>query len=331
MSSNFRTTFSIPTFQHKISYQNKILSVGSCFSEHISQKLAEHKFDIITNPFGITYNPLSIKLSLEKILDNLRYKEESLFFHNELWNSFDHHSDFSNASKTEALQAINEKIEACNKQLLNAHTIIITLGTAYYYQLKETGKPVNNCHKLPEKAFEHLLFSSAEIVEQYCELIENIRSVNKEANFILTVSPVRHRNLSAEKNTLSKAHLITACHELCANFAGVFYFPSYELMIDDLRDYRFYKADMIHPNETAIEYIFEKFVAAAIDKSCLGVMEKIQQLKNNLAHKPRNEKSVEHQQFLKEQLQLIKNISAENSTLNFEAEKLKIETALQLF
>lgn len=324
MSSNFRYTFKLASLTERIDYENKIFSIGSCFSQNISEKMRYLKFDVFTNPFGITYNPLSIALGLERILAQKLYTENDLFFHNDLWNSFDHHSDFSSPEKEDVLKNINEHLQISHNYLLNAQTIIITFGTAYYYALKENGKVVNNCHKVTEKNFSHLLFGSHEIVARFSAVIEKIRSVNISANFIFTVSPVIHRNLSAEKNTFSKSHLIIACHELCNNFEKVNYFPAYELMLNDLRDYRFYKADMLHPNETAIDYIFEKFTECCIEKSSMLLMQQILQLKNNLSHKPRNVGSAAHQKFLQQQLAIIKRISEKNSYLNFGEELRQI-------
>jgi hypothetical protein len=268
-------------------------------------------------------------LGLERILENKIYTEEELFFQNELWNSFDHHSDFSKITKEETLSCINESLSTSRKYLLHAETIIITLGTAYYYQLKESNQAVNNCHKIAENKFNHVLLSAEEMVFQFSAVIEKIKLQNKKANFIFTVSPVRHRNLSAANNTLSKAHLIIACHELCQRFNFCNYFPAYELMMDDLRDYRFYKADMIHPNETAIDYIFEKFIAACVAENSLHVMKQIEQLKSNLAHRPRNPLSDIHKKFLEQQLVLINKIATENTFINFDAEKLLVAQQLQ--
>lgn len=329
MSSNFRTTFSIASISNKISYENKILSIGSCFSQHIAERLQWHKFSIYTNPFGITYNPLSIVSGLERILENKNYTETELFFQNELWNSFDHHSDFSNTTKDTTLASINKSLVTSRHFLLQAETIIITLGTAYIYQLKESNQIVNNCHKVAENKFNHVLLSAEKIVLLFSEVIKKISLENNRVNFIFTVSPVRHRNLTAEKNTLSKANLIVACHELCQRFEGCQYFPAYELMMDDLRDYRFYNADMIHPNEIAIDYIFEKFVTAAVAENSLHMMKLVAQLKSNLAHRPRNPLSENHKKFLQQQLLLMNKIAAENIFIPFDAEKILIEQQLQ--
>lgn len=320
MSSNFRVSFPVTSFSERISYENKIFSIGSCFSQNMAEKLQHYKFSVFTNPFGITYNPLSIAIGLERILNKNFYSEEELFYHNELWNSFDHHSDFSAAEKEVVLKNINEHLEKSYEFLLNAKTIIITFGTAYYYKLNEKQQVVNNCHKIAEKQFSHLLYSSNEIVERFAAVIEKMKVLNASANFIFTVSPVRHRNLSAEKNTFSKAHLIIACHELCGKYQNANYFPAYELMIDDLRDYRFYKADMMHPNELAVDYIFEKFTEACIEKKSIALMQQILQSKNNLSHRPRNAGSEAHQKFLKQQLSVIESLCAKYSFFNFEEE-----------
>jgi hypothetical protein len=193
MSNEFRTTFSInkPTFS--ISYQSRIVSIGSCFAENISNRLLQNKFKVESNPFGITYNPFSIADGLQKLLNKKIYKESDLFFQNELWNSFDHHSDFSHADKKAVLEDINNEIKIISKALIAADVLIITLGSAYYYSLKKNGQVVNNCHKLPDKEFEQQLAGVEEIVKTLSAVFKKLFTKNKKVKIILSVSPVRQK------------------------------------------------------------------------------------------------------------------------------------------
>jgi len=328
MREDFRTQFAIkkPTFS--VNYESKILSMGSCFAVEIADRLLRQKFDILINPFGITYNPFSIANQLKRLLEGKKLSAEELFLHNELWNSFEHHSDFSGSDKKETLEGVNEIIEHAATFLKQTSVLVITLGSSFYYQLKSSGAVVNNCHKLPDKMFEQKLASSAETIEALSEVFHKLQLQNSKLKIILSVSPVRYLKYGAVENQVSKSNLIIACHELVKQFDCVYYFPAYELMMDDLRDYRFYAEDMVHPNKQAVEYIFRKFQDAVIDADCFDTMKKIDAIQNSLAHRPRNANSNEHKKFLEKILVEIETIEQQNPNINFSDERKLIKARL---
>ena len=296
---NFRTEIKIPKAKACISYQDNILLFGSCFAENIGKKLSENKFQTDINPFGILYNPNSIENSIRTLLEKKFMTEFYLFFHHGVWNSFTHHGLFSDTSKEICLQKINERINYSSDMLKNAAHLIITFGTAWVYELKATSKVVANCHKLPEKIFNRRCLSIEEIVETYVNLIHCIRLFNPAINIIFTVSPVRHWKDGAHENQLSKSILLLAIDKLQQIFPELHYFPAYEIVMDELRDYRFYNEDMLHPNNLAINYIWEKFSETYFSAETIHIQREIAEISTAEAHKPFNPDTKEHQVFLK--------------------------------
>jgi len=255
---NFRTNIQLQKEENQIDYASKLLLIGSCFSENISKKLAYFKFDAASNPFGILFNPKAIETLFLNSLNEKIYTEKDVFLLNERWHCFDAHSDLSAADKNELLHNLNLAVKSTNKRLKEATHIIITLGTSFTYRFIETNAIVGNCHKVPQKKFAKELLSIDEISASLKTICDRISAINPKATVIFTVSPVRHIKDGFVENSLSKAHLTSAIHKSLGEVDGK-YFPSYEIMMDDLRDYRFYNSDMIHPNETAIDYIWEHF------------------------------------------------------------------------
>ena len=244
-----------------IDYRSNILLIGSCFVENIGNKLEYYKFKNLQNPFGILFHPLAIKRLIANAIDNKSYTEDDIFFQNEQWHCFDAHSKLSNVDKNELLISLNEQIKSTHQQINQSSHIVITLGTSWVYKDITTEKHVANCHKIPQKQFLKKLLSIDEVSQSLNAIIGLIKSVNKEASIIFTVSPIRHLKDGFVENTKSKAHLVSAIHAVLSLRAQsrCYYFPSYEIMLDELRDYRFYKEDMLHPNAIAINYIWEKF------------------------------------------------------------------------
>ena len=238
-----------------IDYNSKIILLGSCFSENIGKKFRYLKFQSVQNPFGILFHPKAIETIIKNAINKKKYTEKDVFFLNERWQSFEAHSQLSYSSKEEILQQLNKASISTNKSLKSSTHIIITLGTSWVYRLKESGLAVANCHKVPQGKFQKELLSITEIIESIAVMISLIKEINPTINFIFTVSPVRHIKDGFIENQQSKAHLITALHQVIKSHENSFYFPSYEIMMDELRDYRFYKEDMIHPNNSAINYI----------------------------------------------------------------------------
>ena len=317
----FRTTFIIPEHLNKIDYQSKVISLGSCFSENIGEKLTYYKFPVLINPFGILYNPESIANSLDFLQSQKSFNESDLFEHNGVWNSFYHHSRFSNTDKSICLNQINKSLKKASETLAEANFLLITFGTSWVYQLKSSGNIVSNCHKIPTKQFKRFKLSVAEITKRYKTIIKTLQSNNPNLKIVFTVSPVRHLKDSAEQNQLSKATLIMAVHELVEIFENVSYFPSYEIMMDDLRDYRFYNEDMVHPSPTAVNYIWDKFQESYINTDSQKLMTEVDKINQALNHRPFQPDSDSHKKFLESTLSKIEKFKNGNSNIDFTNEK----------
>lgn len=306
-----------PEQHNQIDYHSKLLLLGSCFVKNIGEKLNYFKFQNSVNPFGILFHPLAIEKLITNAINEKEYAEEDVFFHNEQWHCFDAHSQLSASSKIELLESLNANIQITRKQIHQSSHIIITLGTAWTYRFIETDRFVANCHKVPQKQFLKTLVSVDAITESLESIIALIKSVNPQVSIVFTVSPVRHLKDGFVENTQSKSHLLTAIHQVVDPSKQQYYFPSYEIMMDELRDYRFYKDDMIHPNQTAINYIWEKFQNVWISKSSIEIMEQVDSIQKGVAHKPFNPKSESHKQFL-QQLEIKKTlINKEFSFIKF--------------
>ncbi|MBU2939743.1 GSCFA domain-containing protein [Lacinutrix sp. C3R15] len=307
--------------QHNlIDYNAKLLLLGSCFSENIGKKFTYFKFQSLVNPFGILFHPQAMETVVENAIDLKEYTDKDVFFHNEQWHCFDVHSKLSNASKTKLLEDLNTTIQTTNKQLAKATHIIITLGTAWVYKYIETNTIVANCHKVPQKSFTKQLLTVDEILVSLKNIVSKINQVNANTSVIFTVSPVRHIKDGFIENTLSKSHLITAIHQLLSlqeQSLNVTYFPSYEIMLDELRDYRFYKEDMLHPNKLAVSYIWNKFQQVWISNEAKKTMQEIDTIQKGLLHKPFNPKAKAHLQFLDTLEQKIQSIKAKHGFVSF--------------
>ena len=283
--------------RNQIDYQSNLLLLGSCFSENIGDKLRYFKFQSTQNPFGILFHPKAIENLITNAINKKAYSSDDLMYQNEVWHSFDAHSSLSSANESVLLSKINSAISLTSKKLEEASHILITLGTSWVYRFIETDTIVANCHKIPQKKFLKELLTVAEITESLEAIIVLLKSVNKNVSITFTVSPVRHLKDGFIENTQSKSHLIAAIHTL-VNEQDVSYFPSYEIMMDELRDYRFYAEDMIHPNKTAINYIWRKFIDTWFSEETKSIMKEIDEIQKGLLHRPFHEDSKLHQQFL---------------------------------
>ena len=300
--NNFRTTFNIPAFSPKMDYQSKSLFIGSCFTENIGNYLKDLKFQIINNPTGIIYNPVSICDCIDALLKRKQWGQEDLGFYNDSWFSFKHHSRYSHPDKSVCLTNINHDLNSASELISNADFLFITLGTAFVYMHNQTKEIVANCHKFPSTIFTKSMLNTQTVVSGFENLLNNLAEVNTKIKVIFTVSPVRHWKDGATENQRSKAVLITSIHELISKFENCSYFPAYELMMDDLRDYRFYAEDMLHPNDTAVVYIRDKFVQTYIDPAAEELMNDVQKLILAKSHRPFSENSDMHKNFRKQQL-----------------------------
>jgi hypothetical protein len=305
----FRTQVPISQSNNPIDYNSKIISFGSCFAENMAAKFDYFKFQNATNPFGIIFNPVSIEKIISRIVKQGLFTEQDVFFHNERWHSFDIHSDLSNSNKEVLLETLNRIIKLMIKELTNSTHIIITYGTSWAYRANESNVIVANCHKVPQKQFTKELLSVAIIEESIRNTVALIAGINPKAKIIFTVSPVRHIKDGFVENQLSKSHLFTAIHETFDfRLSTLSYFPSYEIMMDELRDYRFYAEDMLHPNQIAIDYIWEQFCKNYISLEGIAVMKEVSEIQKGLLHRSFNPDSEQHRAFLSKLNQKIKNI-----------------------
>lgn len=282
----FRTTFEIKRLaDNQIDYKSKLLLVGSCFADNIGSRLTSLRFSTVLNPHGILYNPLSIEKCFDDIVKNRKYGHDDLIYFNEKWLSLNHHGCFSDSSAELCLQNINSSVDNAHKHLEECSHIIVTLGTSIVYFNKDNNNCVGNCHKIPASSFFSRRISLEETVSSLSNLISSVRNVNRNVHFIFTVSPIRHWKDGAVENMRSKSTLIIGISEVCDMFENVSYFPSYEIMMDDLRDYRFYADDMLHPSEQAVDYIWNAFSETYIDNSCCEKMKLIDKLNKAKAHR----------------------------------------------
>lgn len=311
----------IPSPETRVSYQDKILLTGSCFTAHIGNSLAELKFDILQNPNGILFDPASVADSLVSYIQNKQYTKEELFYLNEVWNSWQHHSIFSHTNADQCLAGINAAQQKAHHFLKTADWLIITLGSSFSYQHSNLEHPaatgglpqakpasnlrpgVANCHRAPAQWFRKHLMTIEEINSALDNCLHQLWQFNRKAKVIFTVSPVRHIRDGVIENNRSKSRLIEVVHHLVNKFDRIYYFPAYELVIDVLRDYRFYDIDMVHPNYAATEFVLEKFTRHFIDESSQALMQEIKKIVTARKHKPFQPDTQAHKQFLKAHLE----------------------------
>ena len=291
--------------------------LGSCFAEHIGDKLEFYKFQNTLNPHGILFHPKAIEKLVHHSIHKKDYTTKDVFYHNEQWHCFDAHSKLSHTSKDVLLSQLNHSLKNTQIQVKNASHIIITLGTAWVYNFIETEKTVANCHKVPQKQFDKTLLSIDEITESLTNIAALIKQLNKKAIVLITVSPVRHLKDGFIENQRSKAHLITAVHQAIDKTEQLHYFPAYEIMMDELRDYRFYAEDMIHPNATAINYIWDRFSETWISEKAQNLMHDIEAIQKGLQHRPFNANSEAHQLFLKKLRKQMTELAKQHSHIKF--------------
>ena len=307
---------------HQIDYKSRILLLGSCFSQNIGQKFDYFKFWSLQNPFGILFHPKAIETLIDRAIYQKTYIENELFFLNERWHCFDAHSNLSDVSKEDLLRKLNNGLQRIHQEITKATHIVLTFGSAWVYKHLATGKIVANCHKVPQKEFTKSLLSIAEVGESLESIIAAISAVNESAQFIFTISPVRHLKDGFVENQRSKAHLIAALHaKMSSPFMkggrGEVYFPSYEIMMDELRDYRFYEADMIHPTPLAIDLIWDKFKTVWISKNTQVTMDQVDVVQKGLQHRPFHADSIAHGDFTRTLQEKIAYLKAKYPFMSF--------------
>lgn len=323
---NFRAEFFPKPFSTQLKHTDRLMLIGSCFTEQIGNKLSAHKFNVISNPNGILFNPVSISHAMKSYASGKIYTEEDLFYNNELWSSWQHHTSFSDCDKEVALNKINDSQTKAVDALKKADWILVTLGSAFIYERVEAASEdyenvAANCHKIPNDKFNRRLPDVNEITRLLDEMISAARSVKTDVRFIFTISPVRHLREGFIENNRSKAALINAVHSVCDN-RNIFYFPAYELIIDDLRDYRFYAEDLVHPNYAATNYVWEKFTDCAIDASSKELMKEINIINAAKSHRPFNPSSEAHKRFMSANLDKVKKLLVQYPYLDMAEESV---------
>lgn len=305
----FRTEVHVAPSGLDLSLQNGFVTVGSCFAEVIGKRLQSYKARVLVNPFGTIFNPLSVCKLLEAAIGQPHAFEQHLVQHGGIWYAYDLHSSLSSPDRDELLHLIRQRLQDTGQALQQASLLVVTLGTAVGYRLHDTGQVVANCHKLPAKNFSRQLLPLDEMLTAFESTLALLKQFNPNLKVLLTVSPVRHIKEGIETNSVSKALLRVLCHQLTERHTQVLYFPAYEIMLDDLRDYRFYGRDMIHPTEQAEDYIWDKFSAAYLDQDFRAFQKEWEKIKRALLHRPFHPESDAHQAFLQSTLQQLQTLA----------------------
>lgn len=313
----FRTELIISESIFKIEHHDALFFMGSCFAENIAQKTKSLLFNTCINPHGILYNPKSIAVAVADYCQNKQYTKDDLFYFDNWWHSWNHHSRYSHADVNACLNVINSEISTAHQFLKHSNYLFITFGSAFIYKYSETNNFVGNCHKVPNKKFTKELLSIEAIIHDLKAAIKSVRNLNSEIKMIFTVSPVRYIRDGIVQNNLSKARLIEAIHQLCNSVSNCFYFPAYELIIDDLRDYRYFKDDMVHPTDFAINYVWDKFSKAYFSNQCLNIIKQIDEILKSENHRPRNTESESFKHFQQAVLEKKTKLTTEYPYIKF--------------
>lgn len=328
-SNQLQTKVMIPDPGFTLDIKTAFCSIGSCFADHFSNFLISSKFNINHNPYGITYNPESISKSILRALDNYAYSHADLIHNDELFHSMNHHGMFSSANPEHLIEEIQKYQDLFRANLITTDVLIITLGTASVFKMKPNLKIVNNCHKLPSEQFLRERMTLQEIITCLSEAFLKSWEFNPALQIILSVSPVRHVRDGLVENQRSKAALLLATDELTTKFSKVTYFPAYEICLDELRDYRFFQEDMVHPTSQAVNYIIESFVSSYFDQETVSYLKEIKSLKKSIGHRPLHPNRPSHQQFLKNILTKIQHLELRYIIKDFSEEKLDIINRLK--
>ncbi|MBL7783319.1 MAG: GSCFA domain-containing protein [Saprospiraceae bacterium] len=322
--NDFRTILPPARASFSIGYADRLMLVGSCFTENMGKRLKESKFQALTNPFGIVYNPVSMASSLEYLLsEHCPFTEQDLFENAGLWHSWEHHGHFSRPDRKAALTGVLDAWQSFSKHLKVTNRLLLTFGTSDVFTLLKTGQVVANNHKMPGALFEQRRLSVSETVEKVQSVLEKIKERNPDLEVVLTVSPVRHLRSGLVENQRSKAVLVLACEEICRTLPYAHYFPAYELLIDDLRDYRFYDTDMVHPSALAEEYVWAFFKKTFFTETTEKVLGRVEKIRAAAQHRPFHPNTPQHQAFVQAQLADINQMEQEYPGLDFEEEKRK--------
>lgn len=315
---NFTTKVPINKYNFPIDYNSKVMLLGSCFAENMGEKFRYFKFHHVVNPFGIIFNPVSIEKLINRAVNKIEFTEKDIFFHNDLWHCYEVHSVLSNTSSELLLENLNTILHSFTSQIQEATHIILTNGTSWVYRNKTSNEIVANCHKVPQNQFTKELLSIETIQKSIQNTIDLVCKINPNCKFIFTVSPVRHIKDGFVENQRSKSHLISAIHNVNQQPSTVNYFPSFEIMMDELRDYRFYAEDMLHPSQAAIDYIWIKFFENYVDEKEFATMNQVCEIQRALKHRPFNPNTESHQKFLESLRIKILTLSEKLPNIHFE-------------
>ena len=326
----FRTVVKCAASPEKIGYDTPFMMIGSCFAESLGVWLQQLKFDIVVNPFGIVYHPAPVAYHLERIIAAKPYTAQELQQHNELWHSFDHHGQFSHPDISVCIRQINNKLQQAHDQLMRSRWLFVTFGTAWAYRLKRTGCIVSNCHKFPASDFERIRFDVYEIYAIWVEILDRLRQFNPAIKVVFTVSPIRHLRDGAHENQLSKSTLLLAVDRLNCEVQNTDYFPAYEMVLDELRDYRFFDENMTHPNAVAINYIRQRFCENYMNGETLQIMKTVEEIAKASAHRPIHHTS-EYIKFAAAYLEKIASLKQQYSHFDFseEIERFEIQSKIK--
>ncbi|MDD3005304.1 GSCFA domain-containing protein [Flavobacterium sp.] len=317
---HFFTKIPVSVASNPIDYQSRIVSIGSCFAENMGQKFDYYKFNSSTNPFGIIFNAIALQKIIQRAVLKESFTKDNLIFYNDCWHCYDVHSQFSHPDPKTLLKNLNDTLALFLEKITQSTHFIITLGTSWVYKTVTTNQVVANCHKIPQKEFTKYLLSSTETLESISRIIQLVSTVNSGCNFIFTISPVRHIKDGFFENQVSKSNLFAAINDLMTKplpHKNLHYFPAFEIMMDELRDYRFYNQDLIHPNSTAIDYIWSRFLESHITSSSLDVLKEVDRIQKSLNHRPFNSNSASHQDFLHQLKLRMEKISADFPHIKF--------------
>jgi hypothetical protein len=316
------TQVHVPDFNPKIRYTDPILMAGSCFAEHISSKLARYKYDIVSNPFGILYNPVSLAVSLDRIARLQFYHEDELVQQDGLYHSMDHHGVFSGKDKDAVLEKINKTLQAAHEHLKKTKVVCISPGTSKVYRYSRTSEIAGNCHKIPQAEFSYEQLTLHQCEAALEKIHASLQQLAPAAKIIWTVSPVRHLKDGLVENQRSKATLILAISDFLQNHPGSDYFPAYEIMMDELRDYRYYNRDLVHPSTVSVDIIWEKFCDGYLDPQDTSFHASIEKIKRAMEHRFLHDDQEAIRAFAKAQLNNIDQLSKQFPDLNWQKERL---------
>ena len=325
---NLQTKITVAAPDFLIDYNSRLMMLGSCFAENMGSKFSYYKFDVDVKPCGIIYNPISVANVLRLIVEGKQFEKSDLRQVGGKWVSLYHHGAFSSTDPDECLRRINDRLTKATGELRTLDLLVITWGTAWVYRYTRENIVVSNCHKIPSQEFERSRLSVEDIVKEYLVLIGRLREINPGLRILFTVSPIRHWKDGAHGNQLSKATLLLAIDRLREELQHVYYFPAYEIVLDELRDYRFYADDMLHMSGFTVDYIWERFLYSFISPEVLGLMNQIGRVNKGVAHRPFDPQSEEYHRLVKKMLAEIAMISRSYPMIDFSEEKRKLNEVI---